>query len=423
MPVRFSAVWREGTGGQLVLPGGSLEDLKTNDTAAQAQGLRMATLQPFTSAGELLFAALWREGTGGQIVLPGGTLDNLKTQDAALQQQGLRMVSLRPFTSAGQSLFAAVWREGNGNQVVLPGGTLDDLKTNDAAYQAQGLRLVSVQPVVSAGQLLFAAVWRDGSDTAMVLPGGTLDELKANDATFQQQGLRLVGLQPCSINGQLLFTALWRQGTGMQVALPAGTVEDLRTCDATYQQQNLRMEALGVGDAGLAFALSLALHIRILSQPSFDVQTMVENMQQLYASAADIGVEVRSSMQLNRPDLLDVDVGDCDPGQLTAAQQQVFALRQGLGARDIIAYFVRTTVPPLNGCAAHPPTAPGAVIGEGASAWTLAHEIGHVLDLQHVNDNQRLMTGNGTGNIVGMPILIPSEVATMQASPYLIKNT
>ena len=50
----------------------------------------------------------------------------------------------------------------------------------------------------------------------------------------------------------------------------------------------------------------------------------------------------------------------------------------------------------------------------------MGHEIGHVLGLSHVNDNNRLMTGNGTSNITNPPPdLISTEVNTMRASADL----
>ena len=50
-----------------------------------------------------------------------------------------------------------------------------------------------------------------------------------------------------------------------------------------------------------------------------------------------------------------------------------------------------------------------------------AAEIGHVLGLSHVNDNNRLMTGNGTANITNPPPdLIATECNTMRASPFTI---
>ncbi|HJY23813.1 MAG TPA: hypothetical protein VJ279_13055, partial [Hanamia sp.] len=73
--------------------------------------------------------------------------------------------------------------------------------------------------------------------------------------------------------------------------------------------------------------------------------------------------------------------------------------------------------PAYNGCAAFPAGRPGAVVVRSASRWTLGHELGHVLSLNHVNDNNRLMTGNGTFNITNPPPdLISSEVNSMISS-------
>ena len=56
-----------------------------------------------------------------------------------------------------------------------------------------------------------------------------------------------------------------------------------------------------------------------------------------------------------------------------------------------------------------------------ASPWTFAHEQGHDPGLSHVNNSDRLMTGNGTFNITNPPLdLIASECATMQASPITV---
>jgi len=86
-----------------------------------------------------------------------------------------------------------------------------------------------------------------------------------------------------------------------------------------------------------------------------------------------------------------------------------------------VIYFVQATKPPYNGCAAHPAGKPGAVVVKTASHWTFAHEIGHILGLNHVNDNNRLMTGNGTFNITNPPPdLIASEGTTMQASAITV---
>jgi hypothetical protein len=160
------------------------------------------------------------------------------------------------------------------------------------------------------------------------------------------------------------------------------------------------------------------LHVKILQQPNFPLNQMVDNMRLVYASVG-IGVTLASTENLNLPaTFLDVDVGGCTLGTTTAEQDQLFANRNNAGPNDVVVYFVRSTVPPFNGCATHPAGRPGAVVASIASPWTLAHEVGHVLGLRHVSDNNRLMTGGGTANITNPPPdLVPSEASTMQTSP------
>jgi hypothetical protein len=108
-------------------------------------------------------------------------------------------------------------------------------------------------------------------------------------------------------------------------------------------------------------------------------------------------------------------------GSTTAEQNQLFANRNNAGANDVVVYFVRSTSPPYNGCAAHPAGRPGAVVAQIASRWTLGHEVGHVLGLAHVTNNDRLMTGGGTNNITNPPPdLTTGERDTMNASAFTV---
>ena len=158
------------------------------------------------------------------------------------------------------------------------------------------------------------------------------------------------------------------------------------------------------------------IHVKILTNPSVSINTMLASMRQVYES---IGIRVQwaSTETLNFPALNDLDVGSCTLGSVTQEQTQLFTNRNHARPNEVVVYFVRSTVPPYNGCASHPAGRPAAVVAQGATQWTLGHEVGHVLGLFHVNDNNRLMTGNGTANITNPPPdLIQVEVNKMRNS-------
>ena len=157
------------------------------------------------------------------------------------------------------------------------------------------------------------------------------------------------------------------------------------------------------------------IHAKVLTTPTVPIAQSVAVMQEVYGSR-EIGVILASVETLNLPTLNDVDVGQCIRGQTTAEQNTLFGNRNNVGTRDVAVYFVRSTNPPFNGCAAHDGR-PSCVVVQGATRFTLAHEVGHVLGLNHVNDNNRLMTGNGTANITNPPPdLIAAEGQTMMSS-------
>jgi hypothetical protein len=165
---------------------------------------------------------------------------------------------------------------------------------------------------------------------------------------------------------------------------------------------------------------AVRLHLKVLNTPDIAINTMIESMREVYETAC-IRVDIGSSENLNLPALNDLDVGGCIRGVTTAEQDQLFANRNNVGNNDIVVYFVRSTIPPNNGCAAHPAGRPGAVVAQGATRWTFAHEVGHVLGLAHVDDNNRLMTGNGTGSITNPPPdLVDAEIRTMDTSPLTV---
>ena len=184
----------------------------------------------------------------------------------------------------------------------------------------------------------------------------------------------------------------------------------VRFTGTTDAQNTLEFSA-----AGCDFKLleTVRLHFKVLTPPSVSIENMLDAMREVYEPVGVRVVRV-SDENLNLPDLNVVDVGGCTMGTTTAEQNALFGNRNNVGVNEIVVYFIQATNPPSNGCAAFPAGRPGAVVASGATRWTMGHEVGHVLGLSHANDNNRLMTGNGTANITNPPPdLIASEITTM----------
>jgi hypothetical protein len=203
-----------------------------------------------------------------------------------------------------------------------------------------------------------------------------------------------------------------------------------------------------INTQGCPFSRCNRLHLKVLTDPTnFPIETMLNRMREVYSNAG-IGVVVASREALtadvlgddNFTTLNDLDVGECRAAT-TNEQDQLFENQNNVpdGERDheIVVFFVRTATTnaggQLNGCAAHPDGRPGAVVAQIASQWTLAHEVGHVLDLRHIEgehtncpinnpsccstpDFTRLMTGCSTSNITGTPTIDTTEIKAMKKS-------
>lgn len=177
------------------------------------------------------------------------------------------------------------------------------------------------------------------------------------------------------------------------------------------------------------FMQTVNLHVKILTNPTrFSVAQMVDTMRNIYIDAG-VNVVLRSTETLNAASpalvaLNDVDTGSCTLGNASAEQQALSNFRANAGGNDVVVYVCRSVSynsGSLNGCASFPAGRPMAVIASYCSLYTMAHEVGHVLGLNHVNDNNRLMTGLGTDNITNPPPdLIGSEIQTMINSGFTV---
>ena len=109
-------------------------------------------------------------------------------------------------------------------------------------------------------------------------------------------------------------------------------------------------------------------------------------------------------------------------GSVTAEQRQLFRNRNNLQRNDVAVYFVRATNPAFNGCAAHPNGIPACVVAQELPDGQWGMKSDTYSGLNHVNNNNRLMTGNGTSNITNPPPdLTLGEGRTMADSGFSIE--
>lgn len=415
----------------------------SSDQAGNATNIKIASL------GTTLFVTACRAEDGHLLLISwrlnaNGSLTRLA--DSAQAAGGIGEVSLvrLPLSGVNERIATSV-RASDGTLKVIvwrvsSAGAFTRL--GDSGTQAGAATMIrsAVEPV--GGHLVTSV--RDASGALKLITWG----ISANGATIQRRGDS--GTQAGAI------------GDNSLVAEPDGVVSAVRTSDGTLKLIGWAVSSTGTitrrtdsaeqaGTAALITIVSvpgapgstsmitpvrtaegtlkligwgpacLRLHTKILQQPNVSLNQMVAAMTQIYASVG-INVVHASTEVLNlAATFLDIDVGGCFRGTTTAEQDLLFANRNNVGANDVVVYFVRSTVPPFNGCATHPTGRPGAVVAAGATQFTLGHEVGHVLGLNHVNDNDRLMTGNGTANITNLPPdIAASEASTMQSSSLTV---
>jgi hypothetical protein len=170
------------------------------------------------------------------------------------------------------------------------------------------------------------------------------------------------------------------------------------------------------------------LHLKQLHPPpTMTPEAMVDCMRAVYAPHGIDVVFVPPVEDLGAlGDVLkDLWVDACWLGNPTDEQNELFGqYRNGVPADEICLYFVRSTEDKAAGCASladapdFPHGRPAAVVTEDATAWTLAHECGHVLGLSHVLPIEHLMVSGTWSITANPPALDADEVTTIKSSPF-----
>jgi len=166
--------------------------------------------------------------------------------------------------------------------------------------------------------------------------------------------------------------------------------------------------------------LCFVLHAKVLVPPTIPVEDQVAAVNATFAPAG-VAVTLGSVEFLNLPSLIDLDVGQCISGQFTGEQSSLFGNRIGAATRDVCAYWVGSLNGggSLLGCAAHPPGVWAlAMRADRGSQYVLAHELGHVLGINHVRRDcveNALELMNPCDSVASPPPdLSPREITTLR---------
>ena len=410
----YSGVWRAGSGPYYLWANVAWDSFRAKWEEVSAQNMRLADLEVHVTGGQLRYTGAWRAGTGGHYLWVNADWNGFRAKWEELGGQGLRLTSCKAKLVGGQMRYFGVWAPGNDGYYLWANVTWDSFRAKWEEVSAQGLRLVDLSTEVVNGVVRYTGAWRAGTDGHYLWVNADWSGFVAKWRELAPQGLRLTVIDSHTVNGQRRYAGVWRPGTDGYYLWGNARWDNFVAKWRELADRGFRLIHVDVLDVdSVPTRPWVRLHVKTLTAPTIPVATMLARMREVY-NASGIEVELASTEALNLPALNDLDVGGCTMGNTTTEQNQLFGNRNNVGANDVAVYFVRSTVPPFNGCAAHPPNRPSCAVVQGATEWTMAHEVGHVLGLSHVNDNNRLMTGNGTGNITNPPPdLVASEVTTM----------
>ena len=167
------------------------------------------------------------------------------------------------------------------------------------------------------------------------------------------------------------------------------------------------------------------VHIRLVDLPHADLVKARydgERVAQVFRQT-ELEVTTVSVEQMTHSDAkASYNVGACDRneatdnGPLTADQTDLLRDRPNVPATDIVLYVVDFLAPAhTTGCANYIPGRPAAIVSLDAGPLDWAHEVAHVLGLEHVNDKANLMYPDDSRS--STPVLTAQQKTTIYQSP------
>ena len=145
-PVRYTAVWRRSTEGEVQVYGWTYEDFRARYDQLWPQGWRLKFIAPYVVNGQVRYTAVWRPSTEGEVQVYGWTYEDFRARYDQLWPQGWRLKFIAPYVVNGQVRYTAVWRPSTAAEVQVYGWTYEDLRARYDVLWELGWRLTLLTP-------------------------------------------------------------------------------------------------------------------------------------------------------------------------------------------------------------------------------------------------------------------------------------
>lgn len=169
----------------------------------------------------------------------------------------------------------------------------------------------------------------------------------------------------------------------------------------------------------MGFVKRLKFHIRSIADNDVPIEQMLDQMDIVFRKA-QVLTQMVSIKKIDGPDF--VDVGNCLPGgPISASQASLFANRGSIPGNEVMVYLLQRLRPAIDACSTCPPNNPSLVISKLAPAWTLPHEVAHLLGLDHEDaDKSNLMYPDPASLNTDDPELRQEQIEKIHLSSLLL---